>query len=133
AAGAGVVAYLPAGHRWQVWGRGWPVDARPTVLLATSQHGLYAAANGRAARVRLYHTASGTAPWRSVPAPAWGGAPITAMALGPDGVTPYLAVRGHGVWYVDGSGTLHRLGPGLPGGAAVYTMQSDPVGADLYV
>src|SRR5437763_10385341 len=62
AAGADVVAYLPAGHRWQVWGRGWPVDARPTVLLATSQHGLYAAAIGRAARVRLYHTAIRHAP-----------------------------------------------------------------------
>jgi hypothetical protein len=55
------------------------------------------------------------------------------MALGPDGVTPYLAVRGHGVWYVARSGTLHQLGPRLPTGAAVDTMQSDPFGADLYV
>jgi hypothetical protein len=133
AAGALVVAYQPARHRWQVWGRGWPADARPTVLLATRTHGLYAAAIGHAARVRLYHTASGTAPWRAVPTPPWRGAPITAMALGPDGVTPYLAVRGHGVWYVARSGTLHQFGPRLPTGAAVDTMQSDPVGADLYV
>jgi hypothetical protein len=128
AGGAVVVAYLPARHRWQVWGRGWPADARATVLLATRAHGLYAAASGR-----LYHTASGTAPWRSVPTPPWHDAPITAMALGPDGVTPYLAVRGHGVWYVARGGTLQQLGPRLPAGAAVDTMQSDPFGADLYV
>src|SRR5919206_836019 len=35
AGGAIVVAYLPARHRWLVWGRSWPADARPTVLLAT--------------------------------------------------------------------------------------------------
>ena len=133
AGGAVVVAYLPARHRWQVWGRGWPADARPTVLLATRARGLYAAAIGHAARVRLYHTASGTAAWRSVPTPPWHDAPITAMALGPDGVTPYLAVRGHGVWYVARGGTLHHLGPRLPSGSIVDTMQSDPFGADLYV
>jgi hypothetical protein len=133
AGGAVVVAYLPARHRWQVWGRGWPAVARPTVLLATRAHGLYAGAIGHAARVRLYHTVSGTAPWHSVPTPPWHDAPITAMALGPDGVTPYLAVRGHGVWYVARSGTLHQLGPRLPTGAAVDSIQSDPFGADLYV
>lgn len=126
AGSAEVLAYLPRRHSWQVWGQRWPHDAQPAELLAVSDHGLYAAAGGR-----FYHAANGTAAWQPITAPAWHGAPITAMALGPDGETAYAAVLDHGVWSI--GPRPQPLGDGgLPAHARVYTLQSDPLGNDLY-
>ncbi len=118
-AGDRVLRYKGAG--WQVWGQGWPADARPTALLALPG-GLYAAAADH-----LYYATSATARWRSMAPPAWSGATITAMALGPDGKTPFVAVGGHGVWGTPTDAAPYRVGiNGLPIGAAVYALQADP-------
>jgi hypothetical protein len=55
------------------------------------------------------------------------------MTLGPDGATPYLAVRGAGVWYVGSGHTVHHVpGVRLSSRVQTYALQSDPQGADLY-
>jgi hypothetical protein len=133
AGGAQVMAYRnphqPASNRqrrWQVWGAGWPHGAQPTALLAVPDHGLYAVAGSR-----VYYAAGATATWQPIAVPAWGGASITALALGPDGETPYVAVQGRGVWSL----AVHPrpLGEsGLPPGTRIYALQSDPLGNDLY-
>jgi hypothetical protein len=129
AAGAHVVVYLTSynGHTaWRPWGRGWPAGAHATLLLATPAHGLYAAAGDT-----LYNAVGKTAAW--TPIHGWS-APITAMTLGPDRATPYVAVQGQGIWRAGAGGTPTQQldNNGLPTDAPVYALQSDPTGDDLY-
>ena len=129
AAGANVVAYLTSynGHAaWRPWGRGWPATAHATLLLATPAHGLYAAAGHT-----LYNADGKAAPW--TPVHDWSGS-ITAMTLGPDRATPYVAVQGQGVWRAGAAGTPPQQldNNGLPTDAPIYALQSDPTGDDLY-
>jgi len=129
AAGANVVAYLTShnGHiAWRPWGRGWPAGAHAALLLATPAHGLYAAAGHT-----LYNAAGKTAPW--TPVHDWS-SPITAMTLGPDRATPYVAVQGQGVWRASAAGMSPKQldNNGLPTDAPVYALQSDSTGDDLY-
>ena len=129
AAGADVVAYLTSynGHAaWRPWGRSWPAGAHATLLLATPAHGLYAAAGHT-----LYNAVGEASPW--TPVHDWS-APITAMTLGPDRATPYVAVQGQGVWRAGAAGTPPQQldSNGLPDNTPVYALQSDPAGDDLY-
>ncbi len=129
AAGANVVAYLTSynGHAaWRPWGRGWPATTHATLLLATPAHGLYAAAGHT-----LYNADGKAAPW--TPVHDWSGS-ITAMTLGPDRATPYVAVQGQGVWRAGAAGTPPQQldNNGLPTDAPIYALQSDPTGDDLY-
>lgn len=126
AGAATVLAYDLSRHRWQVWGQGWPVGSRPTVLMTLPDHGLYAATGEY-----LYYAANSTARWRRSDVSAWRGAPITALALGPDGVTPYAAVLGHGVWTL-GQTPQHLDDADLPPSARINGMLSDALGSDLY-
>lgn len=123
AAGTTVLSW--DGHTWSPWGFGWPAGAHPAALLASPGHGLYAVAGNM-----LFHLTDGGARWARVA--TWTDS-IDALALGPDGTTPFIAVHDQGIWWVTGASKHHVDGDGLRDTDDVYVMRSDPVGKDLYV
>ena len=122
AAGPTVLAYHAG--RWRTLGRGWPANVQSIALLPTPARGLYVAAGDR-----LYRSTDGRGGWTQVA--RWSGV-VDALTLGPDRATPYVAVRGQGVWRIDANGAHPLAGDDGPGAAPIYTLESDPAGNDLY-
>lgn len=128
AAGNGILAYTPASRHWSAWGQNWPRGVHPTALLSSPDGRLYAAADGR-----LFFTTGRTAVWRDLPTQSWHGAPIAAMAIGPNGQTPFIAVQGWGIWYVDVDNGITRVeGDDPPGAVTALGSDPDPTQSDLY-